>query len=53
MKQPTKGELEAARIICTAYRELLTAVGLIDDMNKLPQEIKKAAQLMADLRDKK
>lgn len=51
MSTPTKGEMKAAKIIATAYRELLAALGHPDEMNTLPKEIEKVAQIIADHRN--
>lgn len=45
--KPTRGEIRAATIICTAYRKLVEAAGLIDDLNMLPKEIKAVAKIIA------
>jgi hypothetical protein len=49
---PTEADREAAKIICTAYRDLLTAAGMIDDLNVLPKEIEGCARIIAKVRRK-
>jgi hypothetical protein len=46
MMKPNKEALAAATIIATGYREVLAQLGHPDEMNQLPAEIQKVAEII-------